>query len=202
MGLVHWAAEHYNECVSALVIYFTVVWFFETIVHEFAHLYAQRKCGIRVRFVRIGIRPALATFHLKDGVPVVLGIPLPIGGESRSVGEGDDYEAELHNPESLYYVSRHPKERVVSAAAGPLAGLAASCAMFIAYWAVCQITGYAPNLTALLVFILVWVNELANLCLPVVVPSFTRGKRWQRNDACIIYEGLWEWLRWKKAQKN
>lgn len=194
---LRWLTANADAFWHAAIAYCTFVWILELIAHESGHLYFQWKYGVRVLFLKVGVGPNLLTFQLPGGTLLRIGIPLPLMGESRSLGERDDYEAERGNPESLYYVSRNPLERVVMAAAGPLIALVALLAVCVAYQLTLIATGGEANLTVYIVFAIMGVNELMNLFIPFAIPRLTRGKRWQRNDALIIYEGLWEWMRWK-----
>lgn len=194
---LRWLAENADAFWHAAIAYCAVIWLMELIVHESGHLYFQWKYGVKVIFLKVGVGPNLFTFRLPGDTLLRIGIPLPLMGESRSVGERDDYEAERGNPESLYYIRRNPLERVIMAAAGPLVTLVTLLAVCIAYQLALIAIGDAASLTVYIVFAIVGVNELMNLFIPFAVPRLARGKRWQRNDALIIYEGLWEWMRRK-----
>lgn len=195
-----WLANHRSELWTAVIIYVTVAWILEALVHEFGHWYFQWKYGVRVLFVKIGFGPKLLTVRLKDGTTFILGIPLPFIGQSRSLGEGDDYEAERENPQSLYYARRHPKERLVIAAAGSLMALLATTAVAFVYQGTIAALGVPGDLRVYGVLAIIAGNELLNLVVPFAIPLGSSRRRWQKSDALIMYIGLWEWLRWKEPK--
>lgn len=196
-SILRWLTENADAFRHAAIAYCAVIWLVELVIHEAGHMYFQRKYGVKVLFLKVGIGPTLFTFRLSSGTMLIIGIPLPLMGESRSVGERDDYEAERGNPESLYYIHRNPLERVVMAAAGPLVTLVALLAACVAYQTALVVSGNEALLAVYITFAIVGVNELMNLFIPFAIPRLSRKKRWQRSDAFIVYEGLWEWMRRK-----
>lgn len=161
----------------------------EILVHEVGHLLMQRRYGIGVRFVRIGIGK-LWEWKLADGTPFTIGVPTLVG-EARMVGEGADWDAERENPLSFSYIHRFPGERFVIAVAGVAFALWVFLLLGWGWWLIASIAHTAMPFWGEVVLGLVYVTEVSNLALPI------RISKNYATDGWIAFESLWQLMWWK-----
>lgn len=151
--------------LTAVVVYLLLVAPPEMVIHEFGHLYFQKKFGILVQYLRFGI-----PFFKKDryitlnfyGTPIKIGIPFLLA-EARCLGEMDEWENEKNNPQSFSYVDRHPKERIITALAGPLVTLFSALIILSLVSITCFFGNLTVPLWAKMIFGMIFITEVSNL---------------------------------------
>lgn len=176
---------------KACLIYLLIITPIEMLIHELGHYYFQIKYKIQVVLFKIGIFN-LIEWQSAGGTKFVLGIPF-LKAESRCLGETTDKEKTKNNPRSFYYVNRHPKERFITALAGPMAALIPAFLILAIY---SLLNG--ESLTVYFLLLVVIVGELMNLIVPFKLP-------WKggalSSDAWIAITSLWQWWKWKAKKQ-
>jgi len=160
--------------LTAVVVYLSLIAPAEMVTHEFGHLYFQKKFGILVKYLRFGI-----PFFKKDryitlnfyGTPIKIGIPFLLA-EARCLGELDEWEDEKNNPQSFSYIDRHPKERIITALAGPLMTLAFTLIILSLVAITCFFGNLTVPLWAKMIFGIIFITEISNL-IPAKLGYFT-----------------------------
>ncbi len=168
------------------VIIFTPI---EMLVHELGHFFMQRKFGMKVKFIKLGFGK-LFSWRLKCGTQFIIGIPVLVA-ESKGVGDGADWKVEKNNPESFSFIDRHPRERFLVSIAGSCTAMYFFTVM-LGLWSWFAIFTYTEvPFYMLVVFGLVILTEVSNLCLPI---KFSAE---HATDSWLAIESLWQWLWWK-----
>jgi membrane-associated protease RseP (regulator of RpoE activity) len=178
--------QYESAIYSAILIYFLAVALIEMIIHELGHYCFQRKFGIKVLIFRIGIFNLIKK-RLSSGTVFIFGIPI-LAAESRALGELKDKEREKHNPESFYYVKRHPKQRFIVSIAGAGAVLLI-CAAIIGLYLIGSVFSWLvipPTLWFILAIVVL--NELTNILIPLKIWGFP-------NDNWVALESLITWIK-------
>ena len=177
-----------------VIIWTLLITPFEMLIHELGHYYFQRKYGIKIRFFRIGMGK-LIRWKTKNGLRVFLGVPL-FTAESRSLGEGKDWDRKKYKPTSFSYIHRHPADRLIIAVAGPLASTWIFTAIYAVWYLIATMVGSEVPLWTKTIFWLVYATEMMNLCVPI---WFSKD---YKTDSWIALASLWQWLRWKQCNNK
>lgn len=178
-----------NDFWFAITIYFCFASIVEMIVHEYGHYWFQKKFGIAVTIFRIGIF-CLFKRKLKNGTNFIIGIPT-LAAESRALGELEDREKEKNNPQSFYYIHRHPKERLIISLAG--IGLTLTVCAFILLSYYVQAAFFETPVQVYL-YILIYMavaTQITNL-IPCKFGKFG-------TDSWIAIESIRDWIKFKKS---
>ncbi|MEK7590291.1 MAG: site-2 protease family protein [Patescibacteria group bacterium] len=178
-----------NDFWFAVIIYFCLASVVEMIIHEYGHYYFQRKFGVMITIFRIGVFN-LFSKKLKTGTRFIIGIPA-FAAESRALGELDDREKEKNNPQSFYYIHRHPKERLIISLAG--IGLTLAVCAFILFSYFIQAEFFeAPVPVYLYIMIYMTVATQVTNLIPCKFGKFS-------TDSWIAIESIRDWIKFKKS---
>lgn len=131
MDLLSTLLSYWDSALAVILVLGGLIFF-----HELGHFIACRMMGIGVVTFSIGMGPRLCSFH--RGKTEYRLSWLPFGGYVASVGEYSDEVEELGFTPEEAITNRPALQRLLMAAAGPLANLLLA---FLLYWGVAATAG-------------------------------------------------------------
>lgn len=180
---------HKKDFWHAVIIYFCFASVIEMIVHEYGHYYFQRKFGVMVTIFRIGIFN-LFSRKLKTGARFIIGIPA-FAAESRALGELEDREKEKNNPQSFYYIHRHPRERLIISLAGIGLTLTVCALILLSYYVQAAFFETPVQIYLYILIYMAVATQITNL-IPCKFGKFS-------TDSWIAIESIRDWIKFKKS---